>query len=115
MLMLAVGCEKTTVQGPGGQAMTISTPRSVAISRGETRALSINVDRKNFDDPVRVSIAQLPEGVSADRTTKTIETDAATFMLSAAPTATMVVNQQVRITVAGGDMRATEYFALTVK
>lgn len=116
LLLAAAGCQKAQVRGSGGREMTLTTPRSITITRGETKAVEVGVDRKMFADPVTVRLSRLPNGVNAERLSQTIETDAATFLISAARDATLVVNQPVEVTAEGPDnMVVTDHIPLTVQ
>ena len=115
-LCLLAGCQTGSVRGPGGQAMTVETPMTVTIQRGQTETMKIGIDRKNFVDAVTVSVSQLPAGVTVDEPSKKIETDAATFLLKAAKDATLVVNQAMAVKVSGPEgMAVTKHVKLTVK
>jgi hypothetical protein len=110
------GCEQVTVRGPEGKQMTICLPASVTIHRAETEILKVNIKRTKFTDAVTVTLAQLPKGVEADESSKTVETDMVTFTLKADPMADLVHQQEVRVMAEGPDgMRATAYFKLSVK
>ena len=115
-LCVLAGCQTATVRGPEGKMMTVEVPMAVTVQRGPTQPLTIEIERGDFTDPVTVSVSQLPAGVTVDKASKTVETDAATFMLKADKDAAMVVNQAVRVNVTGpGGMAATKYVKLTVK
>ena len=114
-LIAAAGCQATTVRGPAGEGVTTTTPRSLTIHRGSSVPLEIGIDRENFSGPVTVSLAQLPDGVTVDDKSQTVETTSATFVLRASRDAALVRNQAVSVTVEGrDDRRATQYFDLTV-
>ena len=126
-LLLLAGCSSTekmswpvnntnTAHGQAGQALTLSAPRSETISRGQTKTIEVGLARSGFTGPVRLTIAQLPAGVSAADAAMEVQTDAATFVLTASKDAALVENQSVRVAAEGpGGMEATEYFKLTVK
>ncbi len=113
--LLITGCQTATVQGPGGKSLTLVTPKTFTIGRGETRTLEIGVNRENTTAPVTVSLSLLPDGVTARQASKTVETDAATFVLQASRQAALVRNQAAAVTIEGPDgMRGTEHIRLTV-
>lgn len=113
--LIMVGCQKTTVEGPGGKEMALVAPRSFDIARGQTRTLQVRVDRKNFTDPVKVSLSQLPSGVSATDASQTIETNMATFVVTADGDASLVKGQKVMVSVEGPDgMSVKDYVDMNV-
>jgi len=115
--LVATGaCQSTSVRGEHDQEMTETTPMSLTMHRGETVALEVGIDRKNFSGPVTVSVSRLPKGVSVDRATQKTESQTATFALKASDGADLVANQKLDVTLDGMDgRRATQYVALTVK
>jgi hypothetical protein len=116
-LMATAACKSTaSVDGPNGERMTASAPRSMTILRGESAPLQVAIDRQNFSGPVTVSISQLPKGVEVDRATQKVESDLATFSLKAGKDADLVRNQAVAVVVDGMDgRRTTQYVTLSVK
>jgi hypothetical protein len=116
VVLMLVGCQQVSVRGPGGKEMTLAMPKSLTIAQGQKAIMTVDIDRKMFASPVTVSISGLPSGVSVDRSSQTVETDAATFILKADREATLVVNQDVEIKAEGPDnMVARDYVRLTVK
>jgi hypothetical protein len=113
--ILITGCQKATVQGPGGKSLTLLTPKTLTIGRGETRTLEVGIERRQTTAPVTVSLSLLPDGVTARQASKTVETDAATFVLQASRQAALVRNQAAAVTIEGPDgMRGTEHIRMTV-
>jgi hypothetical protein len=113
-----VGCEKSTVEGPAGKKLTLSKPADQTLKRGETNAVKVSISRSNFRDPVQVKFEGLPNGVTVQDLDRKInaEESSANFTLRAEPTADLVQNQEVKITVTGPDgLSVTESFKLTVK
>lgn len=104
-LLMVPACQSATVHGSDGQDLTVTMPRSVAIHRGEVATLEIAIDRSMFSDTVTVSIGQLPAGVTAEHSSMAVETTQATFSLFAAPSAPLVRNHAVFVTVADPDGR----------
>jgi hypothetical protein len=119
MLAAAVlGCERTTVEGPGNQKLTLHKPADQTIERGATNELKIEIDRSNFRDAVAIEFGQLPMGVRLNDTEKKVLADAetATFTLFAEPTAELVKSHRVTVTAKGSpNLQATETFELSVK
>ena len=115
-LVVLAGCQTGTVRGPGGQVLTVETPRMVTIQRGQTETLKIGIERKHFTGAVTVSIAQLPAGVTVDEPSKKVETDAATFVFKAANDAALVRNHAMQVSAGGPEgMAVTKHVKLTVK
>lgn len=115
VLFAAAACQQTSVRGPRGEELTATAPKWVTIHRGESVPLTVGIDRERFSGPVTVSLSQLPSGVAVDRRSQRVDTDAATFALSAKPDADLVARQALRVTVKGPDGReTTQYVDLTV-
>ena len=115
LALIAAGCRESEVRGPYGESVTAITARSMLIRRGEQQPFEVAIDRQNFSGPVTVSIAQLPKGVSADRSSMKTDATVATFILTAARDASLVENQAVSVTVEGMDgRRAAHYVNLSV-
>jgi hypothetical protein len=114
--LAAAGCmETSSVRGPGGEHVTAMSPSSLVIHRGQSVPLTVDIDRQNFNGPVKVSLDQLPKGVSADRSSMKVESTSATFALKAKEDATLVTNQQVAVTIEAMDGRkAKQYVSLSV-
>lgn len=114
-LVGTAACRTVEVRGPGGRTLAATTPRSMTMRRGEEAPLVIAIDRTNFTGPVKVSLSQLPKGVSVDRGSQSVETTQATFVLKASRQADLVGNQALMVVVEGPDgVRATQYIDLTV-
>jgi hypothetical protein len=114
--LFAAACQETmAVRGPRDEYVAATTPEALVIHRGESAPLRVEIDRVNFTGPVKVSIAQLPRGVDADRSSMTVDTTSATFALKAKRDADLVSNQAVAVTIAAMDGRkAMQYVNLTV-
>ena len=114
--LVLVGCAETTVRGPENKSLTLVVPRSLAIHQGQTEAVEVGIQREKVPGRVRVWISQLPGGVTARESSMTVETDAATFVLTADETAGRVAEHVVMVTAEGPEgMRATGEIRLTVK
>ena len=115
-LLAGAACQSSTVRGTGGRSVTATTPTSMMIHRGDSAPLEIGIDRAQFTGAVTVSIFQLPKGVTADKASISAETTSATFILTATPSADLVTNQAVGVTVEALDGRkATQFINITVK
>jgi hypothetical protein len=118
LMVVAVGCEKTTVEGPGNKKLTLTKPSDQSIKQGDTDSVKVNISREKFRDAVTVRFDSLPTGIEVQDREKKIgaEETSATFTLKAAPDAKLVENQEAKVTVEGPDgMKATETFKITVK
>jgi hypothetical protein len=116
LLFVAVGCEKTSVEGAGGKKLTLLQPTSQSMKRGETNTIDIAVTRSNFADSVGVKFSDLPKGTTVIENKK-IDSDKniGTYTLHSAPDADLVANHVAKVTVEGpGGMTATETFKITV-
>ena len=114
-LFVAVGCQQMDVREPQGGRVTATSPRTVTIHRGESTSLTVAIDRESFAGPVKVSLSQLPSGVTVDRASMTVDTTSATFALTATRTADRVRNQAVVVTLEDDNgRRAMQYIDLTV-
>jgi len=114
---LVVGCAHSQVQveGPQGRAMTTKAPRSVTVERGSREMVKVSVERRGFYGPVTVSLSEMPRGVHVDRRSQTIETDMATFVLTANKNADLVTGHVVEVTTEAKGMRSHTHFTLDVE
>ncbi len=115
-IMLPAACQKKTLEGPGGKQIVAYTPRDVEIQRGtRNKTLEVQLVRRNTRREVKVSISQLPEGITVANPTQSVETDSVAFILEASDEAALVTDHKVVITIEGPDeMQGTEYVNLTV-
>jgi hypothetical protein len=117
VLVSALGCEKTSVEGAGGKKLTLIAPASQTLKRGETNQIAITVTRSNCADSVAVKFSDLPKGTSVVEDKK-IDADknVGTYTIHSTPDADLVTNHVAKVTVEGpGGMTATESFQVTVK
>lgn len=113
---MTAGCgQEVTVTGSGGKEMTTHAPETVVLHRGRSEFVKIAVEREGFRGPVTVMLSQLPEGVSVDGSSRTIETDMATFKLTAGQDAELIGGHQVRVTATAEDMRSDMHFSLDIE
>ena len=73
-LGLVVGCQETTTTGPATKTtssgkplvkkLTVMEAKSQTIKQGDTDKVTIMINRDNFDDPVTISLNDLPAGVT---------------------------------------------------
>lgn len=118
LLVLVVGCAKTTVEGTKGEKLTVMRPTDQTVKQGETNQVSIIINRDNFRDAVEVVFDKLPPGITVTDKDMTIAADKnkATFTLKAEPNAAPVSNHKVTLIVKGpSGMKVEEKFQLTIK
>ncbi len=119
VLALGTGCssESKTVAGPAGKKLTVKSPSDTSIKPGETSAISVDVSRTNFNDPVVLTFAGLPDGVTVMEADRTISKDATTAKLTLKATneAKPVDDHVVTVTGTGGGMTQEVSFKVTVK
>jgi hypothetical protein len=103
-----VGCsgESGKVKGSGGKELKVTTPGDTTIKQGESKDVTVTIKRTKFDDPVTIELSDLPKGVIADETKKTIEKgqDSVKFTLKAADNATPEKGNKVKVTARGADL-----------
>jgi hypothetical protein len=103
-----VGCsgESGKVKGTGGKELKVTTPGDTTIKQGESKDVTVTIKRTKFDDPVTVELSDLPKGVTADESKKTIEKekDSVKFTLKAADDATPEKGAKVKVTAKGADL-----------
>jgi hypothetical protein len=120
LLTFLAGCpnkDQKTVEGPGGQKMTVTAPANTSIKEGETTSITVAVAREKFNDPVELKFSNLPAGVSIMENDLTIGKDnkEAKLTLKAAPDAKLVDDQPVTVTASSGTLKQDVTFKLTVK
>lgn len=112
----SVGCERTTVEGPGDRELTLIKPADTSITRGSTAEVSVMVTRDNIPGAVSVAFERLPDGVTVENEGGVIEGNERTFVLSAAKGADLVKDHMAVVSIRGPDgMTAREEFAITVE
>ena len=65
-----VGCGDTKSDT---KKLTLSIPSSVELKPGESKKVKVSIDRKGFDEDVKLTIDGLPEGVSAEEKSPTVK------------------------------------------
>jgi len=117
-LVLMVGCQRTTVEGPGGKKLTLTKPSDQTLKRGDMHQVKVSISRTGFTDEVGVQLENLPAGVVVENKDHKIGSNesSATFNVKAEDNAGLVANQEVRVTVTGPDgMKVMEPFKITIK
>jgi hypothetical protein len=102
-----VGCgEKGTVTGSGGKKLTLTAPAATTVKQGDSKDVTVTIKRTKFDEPVTVTLSDLPKGVTADESKKTIEKgqDSVKFTLTAADNANPEKGHKVKVTAKASDM-----------
>ena len=117
-LLIAVwaGCKSTTVEGTGGQKLTIEKPAAVALERGGMVKVTIKISRTNVVGPISVKFDQLSGGVEVVDSDQKILGDEAVYTLKASDSADLVANFVAHVTAkTDSGIGATEALDLTVK
>ncbi|MBI1913998.1 MAG: hypothetical protein HYS12_04580 [Planctomycetes bacterium] len=96
--------------------MTLMPVDDVTFDAGKSAKITVKIDRKDFNEPVKVELSDLPKDVKADDMEKTIDKDAkeATFTLTAGDKAE-AVKTTAKVTATAKDMKATKEFKVEVK
>jgi hypothetical protein len=116
---LLVGCQGSTVKGPGDKALKLTKPADQTLTQGDSNKVKVSINRDKFDDAVELRFENLPKGVKVEpeKDVKIAAKETSTEVtLVAEKDADVVSNHEVRVTASGpGDMKVTENFKLTVK
>lgn len=116
--LLFSSCRDSTVHGAQARGLTITKPADQSIRQGESLPLTFRIVRSQSTDPVTVRVTNLPAGVKSSQAEQILarEESNATFMFNADPTASVGVQEGVKITAeTAGGLTASETFALTIK
>lgn len=112
-----VGCAgKTTTTVPtAAGTFELTTPQSVSIDQGESKEITISIDRKGFNDVVNLSIDGLPTGVQAPpNMTIAAGQNEVKGMLTAAPDATVSEDHVAKIRASAAGTEKVVDFKITV-
>lgn len=103
-------------KGKEGDKLTLMPVDDVTFDAGKSAKITVKIDRKDFNEPVKVELSDLPKDVKADDMEKTIDKDAkeATFTLTAGDKAE-AVKTTAKVTATAKDMKATKEFKVEVK
>jgi len=117
--VVAVGCntQPTTVKGKDGKELSLNAPEKVAIDREGTAEVKIHVERKNFDEPVKIEFKDLPAGVVVVEDDHKMDKGVKerTFTLKATDEAKVSSGNAVKVVASGGDMNATRQLVLDIR
>jgi uncharacterized membrane protein len=128
VLSLAVGCNNTTTSSVGTKTstrtgepvvkkLTLTAAKDQTINRGATEKVGISISRSNFDDPVMISVSDLPKGIEVvekDLLMATGSTSITITLKAAADAAPGEHNVTLSASAPGMDA-TTQTFKLTVK
>jgi hypothetical protein len=124
-LFALVGCsgdkgktgETGKVKGEGGKELTVTPPDNTTIKQGDPKQVTVKIKRTKFEDPVMVTLDDLPKGVSAEEKEGKIEKDKTefTFTLKADKEAKPEKGQVVKVTAKGPGMEQTVTFKLDIE
>jgi hypothetical protein len=110
------GCKSTTVEGTGGQKLTIEKPAPITLERGSMAKVTIKIVRTNLAGPVSVKFDMLPAGVEVVDSDQKILGDEAVYTLKASDSADLVANYVAHVkATADSGIGATEVLNVTVK
>lgn len=103
------GCtgETGTVKGKDKKEFSLTTPTDTTIKQGETKEITVSVNRKNFDEDIDLTFDDLPSGVTIKEGDKKVAkaNSKATFNLVAADDATPKDGHVVKVSGKSGDMK----------
>jgi hypothetical protein len=78
VLASAIGCAHGRQAGgtrsKAGESITVRGPEKVELRPGETESFTLNLDRKGFDEDVKITMEGLPNGVKIQEESLTIPT-----------------------------------------
>jgi len=127
-LLFTVGCNNTTTSTVGTRVSTrtgetvvkklsLTAAKDQTITRGSTDKVDVSISRSNFDEPVTIAIANLPNGVEVAEKEMTIPNGATKLTLTLKAAADAALGEHmVNITAsAPGLEKTTQAFKLTVK
>jgi len=118
-VMVAVGCntQPNTVKGKDGKELSVNAPEKVAIDREGTAELKVHIERKNFDEPVKIEFKDLPTGVVVVEDDHKMDKDVKerTFTLKATDKAKVSSGNAVKVVASGGGMDATKQVVLDIR
>jgi len=113
--VMVTGCSTQNKSTDGGKDLVVHAPQKVTIDRDATAELKVTIDRKGMDDPVKVEITNLPEGVSYEEVGKPDKTATErTFHLKARPDAPLATGK-IKVKATGGGREQTTEVAYNVQ
>ncbi len=97
--------------------LTLKAPAATSIKPGETATIHVGITREKFNDPVVLTFADLPKGVTIMDNDLSISKDvnSAKLTLKAADDASPVADHKVTVTALGGGLKQEATFKVTVK
>jgi hypothetical protein len=115
-LVGVVGCEQKSGTAPGTdpnkpKKLTLTIPNSShTITQDQTDEVMVNINRDYFNDPVTVTVSDLPAGVTLETKDLVIPGDKnnITLTLRAAADAKPVVDHVFHISAGSGDVKVAE-------
>lgn len=125
--VLAAGCQETTTTGPAARTdssgapsvkkLSVMAAEAQTIERGDTDKVLVTINRDNFDDPVTISLNDLPPGVVGVQSQAVIPAGSNTVTLELKASDDAAVGEhQVKINAtAPGLAQNVQVFKLTVK
>ena len=108
--------KKAEVHTEKGGSFTLKAPSDTTLTQGESKEITVSVDRKDFKDAIDLDFSNMPKGVSIEGDKKTgKEADKATFTLKASADAPKVDDNVVDVKGSGGGSNVTVKFKVAVK
>jgi uncharacterized membrane protein len=113
----SVDFKLTVNASDNAKKLTLSAPGNTTIKPGETATINVGISREKFNDPVALTFAGLPEGVTVMESDRTISKDAtsAKLTLKATATAKPIEDHKVTVTASGGGLTQESNFNISVK
>src|SRR5262245_58846004 len=115
-LVFVAGCQQSSTTQTGAKQLTVTTAQDQTIKQGDTDKVKVSIDRKNFEDPVTVTL-KLPPGIETAQNDVVIPANATstTFELKAKPDAPLGEHNVEIDAKAPGVTENSQSFKLTVK
>jgi len=112
-----MGCQQSATTEANNKKLTLEKPSDVTLKPGDTSQETVSIKRSGFRDPVTVTFENLPAGVTVQDMDQKIaaEASSAKFTLKAASDAKPTANQEARVIVKSGELKASEPFKVTIK
>jgi len=118
-VVMAVGCntQQGNVKGKDGKELTLKVPEKVAVDREGTAEVTVHVERKNFDEPVKIEFKDLPTGVEVVEKDHTLDKGVKErkFTLKATDKSKVSSGNAVQVVASGGGMDMTQKVVLDIR
>ncbi len=116
LVVLAIGFQSAPVRAAGAPQLTVFVPHAGTFVRGGIWPLVVAVDRTEYLQPVTVTVAGLPGGVTAEENPKSVRTQPGVFIFNVSPTAPIVNDLPIIVIAVGHDGAVvTQQVRLTIR